>query len=198
MNATLRILILVLLKTVFLAGMIAWHGVVLHTGTPVLLRTEPLDPRDFFRGDYVILTYEISRIDMNGIATDAERFRDGQRIYVLLEPDAEDGYWTARAVSAKRGRAPEDAVWLRGRVTHALNHVAREPDGPHAPAQRRLWVAYGIESYFVPEGTGRDLEDLREQQRLGIEVAVSHLTGRGVIRAVLIDGERVYEEGLLR
>ena len=34
---------------------------VLREGSEVLLQTRPVDPRDFLRGDYVVLNYQISR-----------------------------------------------------------------------------------------------------------------------------------------
>ena len=37
----------------------------LTTGETILLRVVPVDPRDLFRGDYVILSYEISRPGWN-------------------------------------------------------------------------------------------------------------------------------------
>ena len=35
---------------------------ILRTGTDVTLQTRPVDPRDLLRGDYVTLSYEISRV----------------------------------------------------------------------------------------------------------------------------------------
>ena len=39
----------------------------LWTGEPILLRVVPVDPRDMFRGDYVALSYDFSRIPAQGI-----------------------------------------------------------------------------------------------------------------------------------
>ena len=48
--------LVVLLQTAALVGMVAIKQRTLITGTPVLLKTEPVDPRSLFRGDYVILS----------------------------------------------------------------------------------------------------------------------------------------------
>ena len=48
------------LQTLALVGMIGVQQYTLNEGTPVLLETEPIDPRSLFRGDFVILNYAIS------------------------------------------------------------------------------------------------------------------------------------------
>src|SRR4051812_47061229 len=47
--------------------MIVIHALPLWVGETILLKVEPLDPRDLFRGDFVILNYEINRIGPNGV-----------------------------------------------------------------------------------------------------------------------------------
>ena len=59
----------------------------------------------------------------------------------------------------------------------------------------KLPIKYGLESYFVPEGEGRKLEDARNQQKLRIVAAVLP-SGRAAIKRLLLDGEKVYEEPL--
>ena len=59
----------------------------------------------------------------------------------------------------------------------------------------KLPIKYGLESYFVPEGEGRKLEDARNQQKLRIVAAVLP-SGRAAIKRLLLDGEPVYEEPL--
>ena len=48
-------------QVVVLLAMIFLRLLPLLTGETILLRVAPVDPRDFFRGDYVILSYEFSR-----------------------------------------------------------------------------------------------------------------------------------------
>jgi uncharacterized membrane-anchored protein len=49
-------------QVLFLVGMIAERAAPLRSGRTVLLRVVPVDPRDLLRGDYVTLSYEISRV----------------------------------------------------------------------------------------------------------------------------------------
>jgi uncharacterized membrane-anchored protein len=55
------------LQLVILVGMIAVRAIPLVTGQIVLVKVQPVDPRDLFRGDYVILSYDFSRISPEGI-----------------------------------------------------------------------------------------------------------------------------------
>ena len=50
------------LQVVALAYMAAEREWVLRTGRTIYLRTAPIDPRDAMRGDYVRLSYQISRV----------------------------------------------------------------------------------------------------------------------------------------
>ena len=56
------ILTAVIMQVLVLAYMAGEREYILKTGTMIHLRTAPIDPRDIFRGDYVRLNYEISRI----------------------------------------------------------------------------------------------------------------------------------------
>src|SRR5437867_3948101 len=53
----------VVAQVAILAGMIVLDGLPLVLGERVKLKVVPVDPRDFFRGDYVVLSYDFSRFD---------------------------------------------------------------------------------------------------------------------------------------
>jgi uncharacterized membrane-anchored protein len=57
-------------------------------------------------------------------------------------------------------------------------------------------VHYGIEDYFVPEGTGQELEKLVGQKKLDALIAVDG-SGNAGIKGLMVEGKRVYEEPLL-
>ena len=111
-----------------LAGLVALYAYhASDFGAHFLLRTRPVDPRDFLRGDYVILNYEIS-----GLPKEYEgRWKSGQELQVRLRPDGE--FWVIDRVSERRER--DGAPWLRATL-----------DGGR--------LKYGIESYYVAEGRG--------------------------------------------
>jgi len=54
-------------------------------------------------------------------------------------------------------------------------------------------VRYGIESYFVPEGTGKALETQVRDRRIAALVAVDR-GGNSAIKGLKVDGKTIYEE----
>ena len=59
----------------------------------------------------------------------------------------------------------------------------------------KIFVRYGIESYFIPEGEGRELERPAPGEEISILVAVDRFGNAG-IKAVLINGQPRYVEKL--
>ena len=161
-------------QLLFLVGLAGYHEVTLRTGQTVVLATVPVDPRDLFRGDYVILRYEITQPDPQAARFVLYRLNPGDAVYVRLIPEDRDGQevWVASEVDLD----PFDSgqVFIKGRVT-----------GVNAAAPQSLQVEYGIESYFVPEGQGRDIERNRS---ILVRVSVNGF-GHAVIKDLIIDGE---------
>ena len=69
---------------------------ILRAGTEVRLATAPVDPRDLFRGDYVILNYKISTLDPATLDGEKALTRN-QIVYVRLGPGA-DGFAEAKGI----------------------------------------------------------------------------------------------------
>ena len=125
----LAFLALVALQALVPLGMIGWNEVALATGTDVRLKTVPVDPIDLFRGRYVTLNYEISRIPV------PEGARPGDTVYVVLREEGER--WVGERATTRR---PDGGTFIRGRV--------RGGGG----------IEYGIETYFADEDEARRLE----------------------------------------
>lgn len=179
------LVLVVVLQTAALAGMVAMKQRTLSTGTPILLKTEPVDPRSLFRGDYVVLGYEISSLEYAKVPGDRDFVRH-DTVYVVLRQG--EPYW--EPVSIHHEMPPHDAgtVVIRGEVQWTGVWTGTEQkDG--------INVRYGIESYFVPEGEGREIELPRNEGKVTIQVAVD-ARGDSAIKAVLVDGEVRYEETL--
>lgn len=188
MSLTRRLFIIVVIQTLVLTGMIAKRQWTLATGTPVVLKTQPIDPRSLFRGDYVTFNYEISRLKPSELAGDDE-FRRHDTIYVVLEPG--EPYWQARAVF----RAPPPGqLALRGTVQYVGDHWWN-PETGASEAMPHISVRYGIEDYFVPEGEGRVLERPVDGEVISLRVAVDRF-GNGAIQSLLINGMERYRETL--
>ncbi len=112
----------------------------LLTGKEVLLKTVPVDPRDLLRGDYVILNYEIAQIPNSDYAYNSI-------VYVSLNTDDNNvGY--IKDISYTK---PSDSLYLKGKVGKCETNIPVFKSGK--------CINYGIESYFVKEGSGKKLEN---------------------------------------
>jgi GDYXXLXY protein len=166
--------------------MVVDRVMILRTGTDVTLQTRPLDPRDFLRGDYVVLGYDISSVPAGALKDEPSAGPDTP-VFVKLAPNR-DGFHEAISVHAAPVDVAIPEVLIRG---HVISGASCGKD-LHAFCAT-LQVRYGIERYFVPEGEGRKLENARNQRKLTIVAAVAP-TGRAAIKRLLIDGEPVYDE----
>jgi len=175
-----------LIQVALIGLMVADRVTILRTGVDVTLQTRPLDPRDFLRGDYVTLGYDISSVPA-GVLKDEPSPGRHPPVFVKLAPNR-DGFYEAISVHAAPVDVTGPEVLIRGRVFFGANC------GPDLSMFcETLQVRYGIERYFVPEGEGRNLEDARNRRKLTIVAAVAP-TGRAAIKRLLIDGEPVYDE----
>lgn len=185
-----RALATVVLLGLVLLGLVEQRARILKSGTEIRLKTVPVDPRDLFRGDYVVLAYPISTVESD--AAGQPGFQRGEQVYVSLGRD-EQGFAKAVGVSRDRPKAGEGVVVIAGRVT-STSACATNADGAFdcSGQRNRLRIAYGLESYFVPQGEGKAIETT-DKARIEVVVAVSS-AGEAAIKRLLIDGKPVYAE----
>jgi uncharacterized membrane-anchored protein len=142
----------------------------LFGSTTISVTTIPVDPRDMFRGDYVVLRYPFSGV---GAIPNSAVFQSAQQtertVCVTMERDGE--LWKPTGISKDR---PKDGVFLRGVIKPFHTEIT-----------------YGIETYFVQEGTGKDIE--RAMRRSDKKSVVVELTvapnGKASIKAVRVKNE---------
>lgn len=187
-----KIILLALVEVAALAVMVADKQWTLHTGIPVLLQTEPIDPRSLFMGDYARLAYPIGRLQLDGesaIGGDKD-FKRHDKVWVALKP-APGG---AKAVSVhhQRSAIPPGLLALRGEV-ESRNEF--HSDRVTRIRLSTLQVRFGIEQYFVQEGTGGQFERPAGGEKVSILVAIDR-RGKAGILAVLFDGREGYRETL--
>ena len=117
-------LIVALALFIGIAGLtILYLSYPLLTGKTVILKTQPVDPFDLLRGQYLTINYEISRVNL------PENITDDRTIYVSLK-EGDDKIWHSKKVSLSKS---ESDVFIRGKVKQSW---------------RGLGVEYGIEQYF--------------------------------------------------
>lgn len=170
MNKKIILFFISLLWIVVAVAMIISKQSTMRTGKSVVLETVPVDPRDLLRGDYIILRYKISTLDLNEIKSEKENYKAGEAIFVKLEP--KEKFWEAVAVQNKK--STDNGLYIRGRTRYSYN--------------KKLEVIYGIESYFVPEGGGKEIERSMRGRKSSVSVeAVVDSSGNALIKKVYID-----------
>lgn len=162
-----------------LAYMIGDQIAFLKSGREIVLDVEPVDPRSLFRGDYVTLSYPVARVPRDGIEGAG---MSGHGVYVVLRQDASGAWQQVRVLASRPVALGVGEVALRGRL-----------EGSPSDDRR---ARFGIESYFVPEGTGKTIEDAAGRKQVSVRVAVG-TDGRTAIKGLLIDGKPVHDEPLL-
>jgi len=168
-------------------GLIASKNRIASTGTKIILETVPVDPRDFLRGDYVSLRYKINTINLPEPGGEKKQFKSGKIVFVPLA--AKDRFWEPQGITVTRPAS--GTTYLTGRVRYSY--------------ARRVEVSYGIENYFVPEGKGKELEQLMRPGRrssVSVEVLVDK-NGKGIIRELRVEpvnvsGENFPKPGISR
>lgn len=135
------------------------------TGSVIYLETEKMDPRDLFRGDFVILGYKAAQNILSPEVAQ-EAYEQGRPVYVTVTTDR-----PARFVAVDLNRPVSQAgqACIVGRSRGVMRNGS--VDFPQ------------IAQYFVPEGQGREIESQRGENLLA-RVAV---TGR--CNAVLLSLE---------
>ena len=185
-----RYILAALLLCGLILAIVYQRAQILRDGREVRLDVVPVDPRDLFRGDYVVLDYRVSSVDVPKETT--SEFRRGQKVFVTLRPD-ESGKAKAVAISPERAAATGTDIVIAGKVlatdTCPLNQAGIRDC---KALNRAVRVAYGLESYFVPQGEGKKIETT-EKARLEIVAAVTP-SGQSAIKRLLIDGKPVYDE----
>lgn len=166
-----------------LYAMVAQHASILRNGTDITLLSEPVDPHDLLRGDYVTLGYGISSLEAGKVSGTPPAVDGMTDIYVTVK-QGDDGAWIFSAASwQKREELQAGEIQLRGRTMSYTN----------ATVYHQLRVTYGIERYYVPEGQGRVIESRQRERKIEAVIAVSP-SGDAQIRALKDDGNVLYEE----
>ena len=168
-----KLLILVLaLHSAWLLGTAAMQEHALTTGKVILLETARIDPRDLLRGDYLILNYKISDVPTNLFSPPVMKdFSNGAKIYVALAPATNQSYVVVKA-STNEFTPAAGEVLLKGKSTWPRWNSATNS----------IHVEYGLERFYVAEGTGNPTGKLTAQ-------VVVPASGRGRVKEVFVDGK---------
>jgi len=133
--------VLLIIAIVLQLGFVSYQAIsnehLLRTGAPIKLQIAPIDPRSMMQGDYVTLSYSASAPPPSVLTKLRET--TAHNVKIVLEPDADGVHQFNRLYASVEPLEPNEVI-INGRW-----------DGWNA-------VHYGIETYFVPEGTGVDVQ----------------------------------------
>ncbi|KAA9333187.1 GDYXXLXY domain-containing protein [Hymenobacter busanensis] len=129
-----------------------------HFGRTIALRTMPVDPRDLLYGDYVVLNFTISQLDVKQWRG-AQPPRVHQPVYVELRPTPDGSYAAVAIYPENPPHIPASHAVLRGWVQSNWRTALR--------------IRYGLERYYVPEGTGARLERRTGSRPLLVRVNIA-------------------------
>jgi len=132
-------------------GMVALEQFSMRNAQTVYLKVVPVDPRDFFRGDYVVLGYDFDRVirrDLPG---------GSNHLFVSLAPSADGNVWEATQASHSR---PDTGIYLEGKINRRSNWGISRP-------------LFGIEAFYVQEGLGLYWEQAIREKKVVAEVLIA-------------------------
>ena len=174
------------------------HTETLAKGKPVLLAVETRDPRDLFRGEYSVLTYEIGQsrnlpaspagLEGCDLARRPTCFvPHGTEVYLRLEPDAGGVH---RGIEVLFERPGDGVTYIAGTARSGTVSSAGAGIGT-AKCDKEICfqgnIVYGIENWFGPQGVPAkvdriDRRDILVRARLGAG-------GRPALDALVVKGE---------
>jgi uncharacterized membrane-anchored protein len=172
MKTKLFVLILAL-QGAWILGTVAMQERALRVGQLVLLETLPVDPRDLLRGDFVRLNYKISNLprELFSEPRPAGEISPGTTVFVALVPAGTNEFYQVARASTEKFTPAANEVLLRGRVAQSWRNSSGS-----------VHLEYGLEQYFVAEGTGNP------RGKLTVQAAITR-SGRARIKEVFVDGK---------
>lgn len=131
-------------------------------GEEIQLATVPVDPRDLLYGDYVQLKLDIENVDPELLdrklydevidSTRSERIP----VYVSLERN-EDNLFEVKNVSMQK----PNALYMKGELYPYIHKEWLADDGNNVKPY--VIIDYGLDRFYVEEGTGIELEKLSQE-----------------------------------
>jgi uncharacterized membrane-anchored protein len=176
-----------LLQSLVIGWMVWDRARLISGGREIRAAVVPVDPRDVFRGDYVVLGFGFS--GRNDIAL-PEGAREGDAVHVLLKRQGPTEWSLASVSFVQPETATQDEIAVKAIVENV--RPGRSDGGGAVLGGLR----YGIERFYVPEGEGGEIEGLVRDQRVVAVLAVGP-DGRMALKGLEAAGEPIAREPAL-
>lgn len=155
-------------------AMIAAQEDVLRNGEVFRFRTQPVDPTDPFRGKYITLSFRDDTFE----TTDADQWNYGDKVFVVVEPDAE-GF--ARIVGLSDVKPAEGLDFLAAKISYG--------------SERQVRVQFPFDRFYLEESKASGAEDAyRESNRDSTQVTYAVVRikdGLSTLEDVMIDDRSI-------
>ncbi|MGG7073368.1 GDYXXLXY domain-containing protein [Campylobacter sp. 9BO] len=119
-----------LVQPILLVGMFFYAYMPIWLGDDVFIKAQGYDPRDFFRGNYVHLSYDFNQMDVNVSESYSNKIYE---IYAILEKDGE--LYKTSKISLEK---PKDGIYISGKYDYLSS--------------------FGVEKYFQSKDKALKLE----------------------------------------
>lgn len=180
MTKQTKFIIAIAIQLVIIFAVIIFKVAILTGGTDILLRIEPVDPRDPLRGDYATFQYNISNLDSYLVRE--QQLRNNDAVYVSLRQSGK--YWIAQGV--QKTKPSDGKIFIKGRVASGGAESQFDPLSYQRFGSSRIHIVYGVEEYFIPEGKGSGLNFWNRNQEAYARVVVDE-NGNAVLKQLYID-----------
>lgn len=150
MTRQVKFIAAIVLQVMIIFIIIIFKVSILAGGTDIMLRIEPVDPRDPLRGDYVTFQYEISNV--YAYYARNSQIKNGDTVYVILRQYGK--YWIAQGV--QKTKPVNEEFFIKGKVQSGGSDNQNLTSPNQRNGNYNLHIVYGIEQYFIPEGKGQN------------------------------------------
>ena len=167
-----KLLLLIAVPWLIITGMIVGAYLPIYRGHKYLLPVKPRDPRDFFRGNYVDLSYGFNMLEAKAIAvklTPDKEYRFGDRLYLQFE----NKNGTLKPISLSE---------TIGDPKHI--HLKVQPRWLLKASDTNFDLSAGLESFFAPQEAAEDWENPLRDGLVFAEVAIDNAGNARLVKLV--------------
>lgn len=201
----------VLVQIAIIIGATAYFQTIVRDGEVMYLAIEPVDPTDLFRGDYVEFRLEAQRVpvsyfefvgenpqrfDQPTIEEVQDKYPIGSQVWVQFagysqlseyEGPFGDKFSHPQGAALSKESFPQWGTDWGNREDFYYVKATVEGYGEESEffQQYYLDVTYGIEQYFIPEGTGRNVDFWNKEAVAEVRIGED---GTPVLTQVFLDG----------
>jgi uncharacterized membrane-anchored protein len=178
-NKEKKFILAIFLQIIIILIIIVFKMSILTGGKGILLKVSPVDPRDVLRGDFVDFQYSISNIDYYYNNYSNRKVSVGDTVYVELREGFNDWYFSYAYNEKPKNN---NRLFIKG-VVKKVEDVSESNNFGY----QKIYVVYGIEQYFIPEGKGQGFSFNNKDVYANVSVDGD---GRAVLKGIYIDQKR--------